>query len=1447
MCDLVGHANEAEIIIGGKPCLALIDTGSMVTSVGADFFLQHLQDQYDLQDLNNLVQVEGAGGHHLTYLGYIDAQVTVPHSKCSMWVPVLVATTTGYNKRVPVILGTNILNKLKVEDVEGSDALSLAVRSLTSKPESQEDVNVYSCRQIVIQPGGTVLIKGRLGTRTGISSGILEPADTLPGGLMLDQAVVNRDDQHMVHVRIRNLAARSIVIPPRQRIASLQHSVILDASGPSKSTPLAHGVASGLSFSEQDLSSVKAIPVHLEESSLTEAQKEDVQRTLVKWKDVFTFSPTELGKAKDIKHRIVLKDNQPFKDRTRRIPPGMYDEVKQHLKDMLACGAIRPSQSPWSSNVVLVRKKDGSLRLCLDFRRLNERTVRDAYMLPRIEETLDNLQGACWFSSLDLQSGYWQVEVEEEDKQKTAFSVGNLGFYECNRMPFGLTNAPATFQRLMERALADLPNCFAYLDDIIIYSSGSFTEHLLKLESVFERLLEYGLKLKPSKCHLFLQKIKYLGHVISSEGVEADPDKTVAIKNWPQPTTVHELRQALGFFGYYRRFVKDYAQVAKPLHDLLKGHENSKRSNKNTVITLDHEALNSFNNLKDLLTSPPILAYADYKLPFEVHTDASSLGLGAILYQHQNGRLRVIAYASRNLKPSEVNYPAHKLEFLALKWAVCDKFHDYLYGHYFEVFTDNNPMSYVLTSAKLDATGHRWLAELSTYHFKIFYRSGKHNADADGLSRVPWEPQHSHLDLVQEDVVSAICNLATVDLTHGVVEPYSQDIFSMQQQDQRSLDVWQTLQSDDLVIGKVVSLLRNGQKPDASTVTGDLRLYLKEWDKLCLRDGVLHRLRQDPDTGKEIYQLVLPESERQMALKGLHDDVGHLGRDRTLQLVRARFYWPRMADDVHKKVKTCEKCVKRKVFIPDRAPLVNIKTTQPMELVCTDFLSLEPSKGGVENILVITDHFTRLAYAIPTRNQTAKTTAQALYSFFMHYGFPKKLHSDQGRNFESSLIKELCKLAGIEKSRTTPYHPMGNPVCERFNKTLLDMLGTLTDEQKADWKAYVPTVVHAYNATKHESTGYSPFYLMFGRHPRLPIDIAMGIEPSDGEDVGQEYTDKLRERMEFAYRLATDQSEKSTGRHKTLYDRRVRGATVELGDRVLVKNVGIRGKNKLANRWEDHIYMVLDKPNEDIPVFVVQREDKRGSKRTLHRNLLLPVNFLPLSPKLLESAKTSGRERNPSTREKVSLTSDSLETEISQFDDASESSDSDSSSRDDQPTRYYLRSRLDPRAPEFTPATFQPPVPNHLDQPVDNNPLEEVPDFNREDVLDQQEAEDEGADEMNASTEYEENGGMSDDDSDTPEAVEPDLVEDSGSAGEVEEHQSPPVPPPRRVTPPVPAVRRSTRERRQPVRFSPSDYQTGHAQQAVMGLEERLQAQAMYIDKYSSGFNTLVSQFSQQM
>ena len=354
-----------------------------------------------------------------------------------------------------------------------------------------------------------------------------------------------------------------------------------------------------------------------------------------------------------------------------------------------------------------------------------------------------------------------------------------------------------------------------------------------------------------------------------------------------------------------------------------------------------------------------------------------------------------------------------------------------------------------------------------------------------------------------------------------------------------------------------------------------------------------------------------------------------MGRERTLELITSRFYWPGVGDYVKEYVRKCLPCIKRKTKTPERAPLVPIVSSQPMELLCIDYLTLEPCKGGIENLLVVTDHFTRFAYAAPTKNQTAKSTADALQKFFLMFGYPQKLHSDQGRNFESNVIKELCKMTGVTKTRTSPYHPAGNGQCERLNQTLLNMLGTLGDEQKKDWKSFVPIITHAYNATKHESTGFSPFYLMYGRHPRLPIDLVMGVETEgrQTEDT-RDYTRKLRERLTEEYRRANEVNKKASKQQKKYYDMKVRGAVVEVGDRVLVfKKIGVIGRQKLANKWEDDIYIVLDQPSKEFPVFAVQRENRTGKKRTLHRNLLLPVNYLPLSEDIVLKQQTPSRHK----------------------------------------------------------------------------------------------------------------------------------------------------------------------------------------------------------------------------
>ena len=599
---------------------------------------------------------------------------------------------------------------------------------------------------IKLQPNETITLSGMVKNCRQFECAVTETTQGASSRIGVCPRVVKLESvgkNQRVPIRVCNISAKEIEITPKTTLGELQEVKVLRHL--EVGTVKGEKVQSCQQKVEDTAPDEQQLPegVDLTCSAVTDEQKAQMKTFLSKWKGIFSKGITDLGNCDLVKHKIKLIDNEPFKEPHRRIPPALFQKVREHLAEMLEAGAIRPSQSSYSSNVVIVRKKDGTIRFCVDFRKLNNKTIKDAYAIPRPEETLHLLAGARYFTKLDLRSGYWQVEIEEEDKPKTAFQERTLGFYEFHRMPFGLCNAPATFQRLMEMCMGDmnLRDCFIYLDDVVIFSA-TFEEHLERLQAVFSRLQEHNFKLKPSKCEFLKSEITYLGHIVSQEGIRTDPEKTEAVKSWPIPKTVKDVRAFLGFTGYYRRFIRNYARIARPLNDLLVRHRTAKKDKakrpraKKSPFEWTDSQQKAFEALKEKLTNPPVLAYADYRCQFKHHTDASSTGLGAVLYQNQDGQDRVVSYASRSLRLSEKNYPAHKLKFLALKWSVTDKFHDYLYGTNFEVLTDNNPLTYVFTTAKLDATGHRWLAELSNYNFTIKYRSGKKNADADGLSRL---------------------------------------------------------------------------------------------------------------------------------------------------------------------------------------------------------------------------------------------------------------------------------------------------------------------------------------------------------------------------------------------------------------------------------------------------------------------------------------------------------------------------------------------------------------------------------------------------------------------------------------------------------------------------------------------------------------------------------------
>ena len=386
----------------------------------------------------------------------------------------------------------------------------------------------------------------------------------------------------------------------------------------------------------------------------------------------------------------------------------------------------------------------------------------------------------------------------------------------------------------------------------------------------------------------------------------------------------------------------------------------------------------------------------------------------------------------------------------------------------------------------------------------------------------------------------------------------------------------------------------------------DIKALIRNRKLLTLKHGVLYKRSKVDARTKHL--LVVPPSHRQRAMEGCHDQVGHLGQDRVLDLLRDRFYWPGMYADVVAYINSCPRCLRRKSQL-DRAPLVNIETSQPLELIHLDYLKIEPSKGNIENGLVITDHFTRYAQAFPSKMQTALATAKLLWNnFILHYGFPFKIITDQGRNFESELIEHLCQLAGVQKLRTSPYHPQTNGQCKRFNGTLLNMLGTLTPEQKKDWKSHVPALVCAYNCTRNAATGFSPYFLLSGREPRLPVDVEFGLQRGGqrGSPGESSYISQLRRRLNFADRKARCMAQRQQARHRGLYDLKCRGAVLSVGDLGLVKQTAWKGRRKIQDRWENGEYQVVGQPTPGVPVYTV-KSLSGGKTKVLHRNLLLPL------------------------------------------------------------------------------------------------------------------------------------------------------------------------------------------------------------------------------------------------
>lgn len=1199
--QLVGDENVSNIKIDNVETFCLMDTGSVISTVSEEFYRQYLEST-EIQPLTDFVgKFESATGDGLSYLGYL--KCTIELNKRIISVLMLVTPTTNYSRRVPVLIGTNILRFFSPREIYHDCSLKEAVRECNNIIHNVGLVKTCNYIQ-TIEANSVMLIQGQVSLKkvTNFSRDtICTPIKNqiTNSELMFDPIMVTipaNEKNVNLPIRVRNYTSKSIAINPRKAIYQI--------SSPDQIINLS---------SSKHLDRISQILDQFNFEHMSTTDEIEIKKLIVEFEDVFALDDSELTGCTILEHKIQVNDNTPFKEKYRRIPPSMYDDVKAQLREMLAAGVISESKSPYSSTITVVTKKDGKPRICVDFRKLNIRTKKDAKSLPRIEDTLDLLKDATVFSSLDLRAGYWQIPVEKNSRELTAFTAGPLGFFEYNRLPFGLCNSGATFQRMIETALKSIlhTDCLAYIDDIVVYSKN-FKEHLEKLRRVLQKLREKNLKLKPSKCNLMKTSITYLGHLISKEGVQKDPEKVSKIKEWPIPTNVRDVRRYLGFCSYFRKFIRDFAKISSPLSKLLQGYSNKKGKRRENKLKeeqlwiwgeLEQEA---FDKLKVELLTNVTLSFADFSKDFVIETDACKTGLGAILYQIHEGKKRPIAFASRKTSLSEQGYSTHRLEFLAMKWAVTDKFREYLYnGNKCHIFSDNNPLTYLMTKTKIDATTQRWCADLANYNITVTYKSGKENTAADLLSRdfelTNQQDDPNEIHRWCQDIRTPASTISEFQI-NSILSCHSIKPVNNVQIEKETGTNWVEIQEGDREIKFVKDMIKEdvfASKVDYYKFPLIIKQLLRQRRKLVVLDNILY-LKKDDDK-----RIVISRTMTPTIMRYYHEQQGHLGEDRTLTLVKSRFYWPKMDSCIIEAVKRCKSCQLRKTLpAKNHAMMGHLQQPKhPFHIISIDHLAIDPRQHSRNKVLTVVDEYTKFAIFLHTKDETGKTTAQKLINeVFLRYGFPSSIHSDNGRAFVNRVMKSLRETFKIKHTTTLPHNPQGNATCERMNQTLLNMLGTLKTDEKANWKKHLLTVQYAYNSSIHSATGFSPFYLMFGRHPRLVGDIALGLNPQNGSK--NTTIQDVKRSMESAFEQSRQTIEENNDRNEMYYnDKHKLSEPLNIGD-IVVKKKLIRS-SKIDNRWDNDLYRVVSETT-DIPVYEIENViTKRREKQ--HRNHLLPL------------------------------------------------------------------------------------------------------------------------------------------------------------------------------------------------------------------------------------------------
>jgi hypothetical protein len=1193
---------KAMVHIGDVRTNVIIDSGASRHCMSDLFYNRMDKQKYSLSP-SDLV-LRNAAGATLKVLGTVTLPVEFNYDNVQLeqWKFYVIEGLTDN-----VLVGREDIDQVTLKNgitIKKGTNLVRMVEAVTVPPQSVRMINIVS-------------------DQVADGDQILEPSGRNNG--QVARCVVNAGSQtHLTNVV--NVSANPIHLCADEIVGQLESVIVLDSVRDNLQAAPAVSVATeDLGLKSESINMVKSAPVTDAEIDaqldprLTDDQRKRLKDLLYEFRAVFSDNPKGPGMVTHVEHSIDTGDAVPIKQRSYRTSQKEEEHIEREVEEMKQNGIIRPSSSPWSSPVVLVAKKDNSLRFCIDYRKLNSVTKKDSYPLPRIQDTLDVLNGSKYFSSLDFASGYWQIKVKEEDIGKTAF-VTKRGLYEFVRMPFGLCNAPGTFQRAMDILLSGLSwkNALIYIDDILVYSP-TFEQHLKDLRSVFERLVEARFTVKLTKCFFGRESVNYLGHVVGSQGIKPDPSKLKAVEEFSVPTNLTEVRSFLGLTTYYHRFVPSYSTVAEPLYRLQK---------KNVHFEWSSECQAAFEQIKQLLISSPTLRYPDFSREFMLMTDASDVGVGVVLAQvDADGKEYVVGYASRALSKEERNYSTTEKECLAVLFGV-KFFRSYVHGTHFTVVTDHGSLTWLINLRDCNGRLARWALQLQGYNYTIRHRAGREHGNADALSRNPIRavttrskkrPAASDLpapaaapnvlsssreeavsmnldeDLVNSDADTIVIQDDHEQKAHVHVqdEPEEKSNSNIGNWITESKERFRAAQLQDPEFAAVISYLKTKSLPEDAREASRIRILASSF---IVNDDLLYHVWTPTNTSHRLdvrKQLAVPSQLRQEVMIQYHDSYagGHLGAHKTFTKIRDRLWWNTLFQDVELYCKSCLVCQRRKVPRRQReAALMGTPVPNyPFEILGVDVIGpLPETLSRNKYAVVFTCSLCRWVEAFAVPEQKEETIAQLLVEEIVcRFGAPKYLLSDRGANFLSALCSKVYELLQINKVTTTSYHPQANGIVERFNGTLVEMLSMFSSE--SDWDAYIPYVLSAYRSSYNSSTEETPYYMVFGRQMTLPVDVMLNI----GEAYFTDYSDYADE---MAYRLNEAHTRVKARLQSVVDDREQKNNEMNnakefnVGDLVWLRAVPAVGVNQKLNenRWKGP-YPVVERTSLvnyklDIPI-----------------------------------------------------------------------------------------------------------------------------------------------------------------------------------------------------------------------------------------------------------------------